>query len=129
MAQSMSSVTASNFTMVEYRDPPFETRMKSLITGAEAQPLPGGLYFIKKLKLELYSESGELQMVVEAPQCVYDGAEREARSPGYFKARSGDGQYHVEGEGFLWRQDASTLTISNQVHTIIREAAQKTNEK
>ena len=75
----------------------------------------------------MFSETGELKTIIEAPECTYDGAQRTAHSPGRLKMQSGDGRYFVEGEGFLWRQDADSLTISNQVHTTIRELTQTTN--
>jgi len=34
--------------------------------------------------------------------------------------KTADGQFFTEGEGFLWRQNESILTISNRVHTVIR---------
>jgi hypothetical protein len=120
--------TASNFTMSEYYDAPNEKQMKSLILGAEAQPQPGGRYLIKGLHLELFTEKGERQMIVEAPECVYDGAKRMANSSGRLQAQSGDGRFFVEGEGFLWRQDAVTLTISNRVHTTLRGALDKAKQ-
>ena len=108
---------ASHFTMSEYFDPPHETQMKSLITGAEAQPLPGGRFLIKELRLELFNESGKVETVVEAPECVYDVVNRTADSPGHLSMHSGDGRYSMQGEGFLWRQDAGSITISNKFHT------------
>ena len=35
------------------------------------------------------------------------------------KLQTGDGKFRVEGDGFLWRQNDSFLTISNHVHTVI----------
>lgn len=113
--------TASKFTMSEYHDAPNETRMKSLIKGLEAQPLPGGRYLIKQLRLELFDESGKPQAIVEAPECVYDAVKRTADSGGELRVDSGDGALSIQGTGFLWRQDESTLTISNKVHTTIRD--------
>ena len=108
--------------MSEYHDSPNETRMKSLINGSEAQPQPGGRYLIKQLRLELFDESGVKQMTIVAPECLYDGVKRTANSPGPLHMESGDGLMSIDGVGFLWRQDESTLTISNQVHTTIHDA-------
>lgn len=125
-AQTTFAGSAGNFTMNEYYDPPYEHRMKSLITGVEAHPQPGGRHRIKGLRIELYDENGKQDMIVEAPECVYDSVKRLAHSPGRIKAWTGDGQFYIEGEGFLWRQDASTITISNQVRTIIRDVSRAT---
>ena len=93
--------------------------MKSRLSGADAQPLPGGLLVIKALKLETFNTNGSPQAVVEAPECVYDMRNGTASSPGHLQLRSADGKIRTEGDGFLWRQDASFLTISNHVHSVI----------
>jgi len=58
-------------------------------------------------------------LVVRAPQCNYSLFSAVANSAGHIELQSGDGKFHVEGEGFLWRQNASSLTISNRVRTLI----------
>ncbi|MGA3285478.1 MAG: hypothetical protein ABSD57_13605, partial [Verrucomicrobiota bacterium] len=40
---------ASDFTSVEYFEPPHQQQMKSRLSGAEAQPQAGGLVVIKQL--------------------------------------------------------------------------------
>jgi lipopolysaccharide export system protein LptA len=59
---------------------------------------------------------------MEAPQCVYDSAQRQASSPGQLQVQTGDGRLSVEGEGFLWTQSDSHLIISNQVRALIQRA-------
>ena len=116
---------ASDFSSVEYFDPPDEKQMKSRISGAEAQPLAGGLLAIKQLKLEMFDTNGLLQVVVKAPECVYDTQSGLANSSGHLWVESADGKSHVEGDGFLWRQTNSFLTISNNVHTVIENASEQ----
>jgi hypothetical protein len=120
---------ARNFSMSEYFDPPNETKMKTLILGAEAQPLPGGRYLIKQMRLELFTETGVRQMIVEAPECVYDGAKRTADSAGPMHAFSDDENLSLTGVGFLWRQDDSKITISNKVHTVIRNTGKISDQR
>jgi hypothetical protein len=98
--------------------------MKSRLSGAEAQPLPGGLLVIKLFKLETFNTNGSPQVVVEAPECVYDTANNTANSPGHLQLRSSDGKIRTEGDGFLWRQDDSFLTISNHVRTVIETGSE-----
>jgi len=38
----------------------------------------------------------------------------------YMALQTGDGKFHVEGDGFLWRQNDQLLIISNNVHTVIK---------
>jgi hypothetical protein len=118
-AQTAIKGHASGFTSLEYYAPPNQTRVKSRMSGAEAQPLTGGLLEVKQLKLETFSTNGSPQVVVEAPECVYDMVNRTANSAGHLQLVSGDGKLRVEGDGFLWRQDDSSLTISNHVHMVI----------
>lgn len=113
---------ASDFTSVEYFEPPNQQQMKSRLSGAEAQPQAGGLLVIHQLKLETFDASGKPEMIVNAPECVYDTLNHTANSAGHLTAQTGDGKYRVEGDGFLWRQNDSFLTISNHVRTVIENA-------
>ena len=122
-AQSNSVPHASDFTTTEYYEPPHQQQIKSILSGAEALPQPGGLLIIKQLKLETFNPDGKLDWVVNAPECVYDTFKGVANSPGHLQVRTGDGKFRVEGEGFLWRQSNSFLTISNNVRTVIENGA------
>jgi len=121
-AQPTAMSHATDFTSVEYYAPPNQTQMKSRLSGAEAQPQAGGLLIIKQLKLETFGTNGHPQAVVEAPECVYDTLHYTASSAGHLRLQNGDGKIRVEGDGFLWRQDDSFLTISNRVRTVIENA-------
>ena len=114
---------ASDFTSVEYYGPTNQQQIKSILSGAEALPQPGGLLIIKQLKLEMFNPDGKLEWVVNAPECVYDMLKGVANSPGHLQVRTGDGKFRVEGEGFLWRQSDPFLTISNNVHTVVENGA------
>ena len=113
---------ASDFTSVEYFEPPHQQQMKSRLSGAEAQPQAGGLLVIRQFKLETFNENGRPELIVSAPECVYDTFNRVANSPGHLQLQAGDGKFHVEGDGFLWRQNDSFLTISNNVHTVLENS-------
>jgi hypothetical protein len=119
---------ATDFTTTEYCDPPHQQQIKSILSGAEAQPQPGGLLIIKQLKLRTFYPDGSLKIVVTAPECIYDTMGGTASSGGPLQLQNGDGTFRVAGEGFLWRQTNQFLTISNQVHTRIENGA-KTNIK
>ena len=119
---------ASDFTSVEYYPPPNQQQVKSRLSGAEAQPLPGGLLAIKQLKLEVFRPNGDPEIVVNAPECIYNQFEGTASSPGRLEVQTGDSRIRVEGEGFSWRQNDSFLTISNQVRTIIKTGPARGNK-
>lgn len=113
---------ANDFTSVEYFEPPHQQQMKSRLSGAEALPQAGGLLIVHQLKLETFNEDGKPEMIVNAPECVYDTFNHAARSPGHLQAQTGDGKFRVEGDGFLWRQNDYFLTISNNVRTVIENS-------
>ena len=122
-AQQLGVQHANDFTSIEYYGPTKQQQIKSILSGAEALPQPGGLLIIKQLKLEMFSPDGRLEWVVNAPECVYDTFKGMANSPGHLEVRTGDGKFRVEGEGFLWRQSDQFLTISNNVHIVVENGA------
>jgi lipopolysaccharide transport protein LptA len=121
-AQQSGLSHASNFTSIEYFEAPNQRQMKTRLTGAEALPLAGGLLVIKQLTLETFEPVGKLEFTVGAPECIYDALKGAANSAGRLQMQTGDGTIRVEGDGFLWRQNDSLLTISNNVRTTIISA-------
>ncbi len=103
----------------EYHEAPRETQMKWILEGAKAQRQPDGRYLITEAKYRTFRETGEGEMSVEAPQCIYDQSQRSISSSGPLHVQTLDGKLSIEGEGFLWQQTNSTLQVSNRVHTII----------
>jgi hypothetical protein len=124
-AQQNTTGQANDFSSVEYFEPPHQTLIKSRLSGAEAQPQAGGLLVIRQLKLETFDSNGVPGLIVKAPHCVYDSLHGVASSAGHLRLETANGSSHVEGDGFLWRQTNSFLTISNNVQTVI-EAEPKT---
>jgi len=118
-AQQPATGHANDFSSVEYNDPPHQLRIKSRLSGAEAQPLAGGLLVIKQVKWETFDSNGVPEMIVKAPECVYDTVHGQANSPGHLRLETADGSSHVEGDGFLWLQANQKLYISNNVQTVI----------
>jgi hypothetical protein len=122
-AQQNGLQHANNFTSTEYYGPTNQQQIKSILSGAEALPQPGGLLIIKQLKLEMFNPDGRLEWVVNAPECVYDTFKGVANSPGHLEVRTGDGKIRTDGDGFLWRQSEQKLTISNNVCSVIENGA------
>jgi hypothetical protein len=120
-AQPVPFGRIKNFSAPDYYTPPNQNQVKSLISGTQAEPRPEGRFLIEELKAETYLENGERESVLRAPECLYDSAKHEASSAGWIQMESGNGGLFIEGEGFLWRQDDSTLIISNRVHSVIRQ--------
>jgi lipopolysaccharide export system protein LptA len=97
-----------------------QNRLRSLVTGQEMQPLAGGLVAIKQLRLETYRESGDLDLIAEAPESTFDVGRRVLSSPGPLKAWSADERLSITGVGFEYEQYAGRFVLSNDVHTILR---------
>ena len=123
---SFGSVT-NGFSSVTYFEPPNDERIQMRLSGAEASSLPDALVDLKKMKVEKFRTDGKLEAVVEAPQCIYAPFKGVANSAGHLQLKSGDGNFRVEGDGFLWLQNEQLLTISNHVHTVIERPAGKTS--
>lgn len=111
---------ASHFSFSEYFDPPHQNQPKYQFDGVEARPEGRDKLRISGMKVQKYRETGERELVIEAPECLYDTARREASSAGRLQLQSGDEQLLIAGQGFLWRQRDSILTMSNQVRSEIR---------
>lgn len=96
-----------------------QRRLKSMLTGKEARAEASDHIRITALHVETYREDGKVELVVEAPECIFDRKSRVASSGGSVEARSADGRFFISGEGFEWRQLDSHLVLSNRVHTIL----------
>lgn len=124
-AQQNVTGSALNFTTTEYYNEATNhlPQVKSRLTGDKATRQPDGRLVIKQLQLETFDPGGKPVIIITAPECVYDPDQGTASSPGPLHLQNGDGKFRVEGEGFLWRQTNSFLTISNQVRTVIENGA------
>jgi lipopolysaccharide export system protein LptA len=115
----LAQPVAKNYRFAEYFDPPNETHVKFLLEGATARVQQDGRTLLTEARIHNYRLSGESEMAVEAPQCTYDPTNHIINSAGPLRLQTADGKFLIEGEGFLWQQTNTSLTISNQVHTII----------
>jgi hypothetical protein len=126
-AQSDVLRHATDFTSDQYFEPPNQQRVKMRLTGTSASPLPGGALDIANLKIETFNLSGQSEAVVHAPECIYAPYDGLASSAGHLELQTADGKIVVTGDGFLWRQSDNSLTISNNVHTVIKMKALQPN--
>lgn len=107
------------FKSTEYYDPPNETQMKSMLEGAGAEPLPEGRIQVTKAIYWRFLTNGEVQLSVQAPQCIYDKGQRAISSSGPLRMQIANGKFSIEGEGFLYQVTNSALLVSNRVHTVL----------
>src|SRR5438034_1828425 len=105
-AEAQQGIVVQNFKFAPgaYYPPPHEKQLKSLLTGAKAQPQPGGSYLITDGKFETFHETGEREMLAETPQCVYEEAgDHSLHSPGPLRLQAADGKFTITGEVFRWK--------------------------
>jgi lipopolysaccharide export system protein LptA len=119
-ASAQKGFEAQGFQAADFYGPPHETQMKSFLKGAQARPLDNGLLLVVQAVLETFRETGERELMVQAPECLYDTTNKTANSAGSMHAQTADTKFSIEGEGFLWRQTNSSLYISNNVHTVVQ---------
>jgi hypothetical protein len=119
-AQQTPTGRATDFTSEAYFEPPNQQQVKMRFSGGAAVPLPGGLLEVSQLKIEKFATDGRTELVVQAPECVYAPLDGVATSAGRLDLRTGDGRLLLEGEGFLFNQNAAQLVVSNHVHTVIK---------
>lgn len=117
-----------DFKLPEFYDPvPGQTparRLKTLVTGAEAQPDLSGFVAVKGMRIESYLLDGRTNLVARAPQCTIDTTRRVAYSAGRVELVGNEGQFFLEGgQGFHCRLTNFALIISNRVRTVVRQAA------
>ena len=112
-------VGGQGFKFTEYYDAPHETQLKWQLEAARAQRQPDGRFLITDAKYQTFREKGEGELTVQAPQCLYDAAQRSISSSGPLHVQTADGTFSIDGEGFIFRQTNSTLFVSNRVHTVI----------
>lgn len=91
-------------------------------TAAEAVPQGSSFYLTRNFHMETFREQdGSEELLIDAPECLFDVTTKRASSPGPIRVRHADGLFILEGVGFQWDQENSRLVVSNQVHTVIQK--------
>ena len=99
-------------------------RIISLLSGDKAVPHKNGVILVKGARLETYKYLGakkNVDLIIEAPTCLFELRSRVASSPGPMKAYRSDGEAMLMGNGFLWRHRPALLIISNNVRTVMNQ--------
>lgn len=116
---------ATGFNATRYHPAPDFRQMEMKLTGSEAVQLPGNgkQYRVTKPHFTSYRKTGETEVIVETPECLFDETNPKARtlsSDQPLSMRSGTDDFSIVGRGFLWRQNENTLIISNDVRALVR---------
>ena len=120
-AQPVSFGKGTNVKYRDFYDPPNQSKLRAVVQGSEAVPEGRSRVRMKNLHIESFRENGEMESIVDAPDCIYDHESRTASSAGPMKARTADGRMRIEGTGFSLTLTNKSLTISNNVRTVIRD--------
>ena len=107
-------------------------KIKSLLTGGKAIPQKNGYILVEEAKLETYVYDGAIKnidLIIHAPKCFFNFGSRVASSAGSLTVRRADGQAMMKGRGFVWEQRSSTLVISNDVQTVVKNGFMAKNKK
>src|SRR6185436_19774591 len=95
-------------------------RPKSLLTAGEAQAVTNDLYRAKVVRIENYQLDGKTNLIIRAPDCLFDADKNVARSTNRLELESPSGLY-IEGVGFISYLTNFNLIISNNVRTLVRQ--------
>jgi lipopolysaccharide export system protein LptA len=136
-------IVIQNFRIArEPYPPPYERQHKLVLEGAKAQP-DGKKYNLTEARLWTYRVTGEAEMEITTPECVFDSEAKTVSSSAALKVQTMDGKFSISGVGFLWRSETNSamaltdssgsptnfhLTISNSVHTVVAGELLSTSE-
>lgn len=96
-------------------------KLKTLLIGSGAETLEDGRFRISEVAIQIYDDQipPQPRLLIDAPECFFDVAQRRASSAGPISLREAGGNYSLQGRGFSWMQSTSNLSISNNIRTII----------
>ena len=99
-------------------------RIISLLSGDKAVPHKNGVILVEGARLETYRYLGEkknVDLIIEAPTCLFELRSRVASSAGAMKVYRADGGAVLEGSGFMWSSKPALLVITNRVRTVMNQ--------
>lgn len=113
-----------------YQDPK-TLKLKAIFTGDNAKQITGSEVFITKFAMKTFrnGDTNQIEVIVEAPECLLDRNNSVASSAGRIKAYTAATNLYIEGEGFFCQQTNALLIISNKVETVIRKDFIKARSK
>ena len=112
---------------LDYFPKPHDLQMRSYLEGSEMEMGPNGTIILHNARLQTFHEDGSREMIMNAPQCLYDYNKRVVTSSGALQVQTWDDAnkraLQVRGtNGFYWQQTNAFLIVSNQQITTISGA-------
>jgi lipopolysaccharide export system ATP-binding protein len=100
--------------------PAIRNRPKTLFTAGQARTLSNDFYRAEVVMIENYQQDGKTNLIIRAPDCLFDATKNTASSTNRLELESPSG-LHVEGMGFVSYLTNFNIIISNDVRTSIRQ--------
>jgi len=99
-------------------------KLRSLLMGDSMVEQRPGIMLVRGVRLETYSYNGEkrfVDLIIEAPECLFDVRTRVVSSSGPMKATRSDDGLRLDGVGFKWKQQTSKMVVYSDVRTVLRQ--------
>ena len=96
---------------------------RSVLKGQDARPLGDRVYEITSPRVTMFKPDDTLELVIEAPICLFDQTRNVAYSDSSLSLKTADGKFSIQGVGWIWRPEESRLVISNQVVSFVDKGA------
>jgi len=105
--------------------------LKAIFASQSVQPLSGPNLLAQQFRMRTIKDGDEkkTEMVIEAPECIYNTDSHVASSPGALSVYNAETNFLIQGVGFLsvLNTNNAQLTISNQVQTFLRVGTNSLN--
>src|SRR5262245_54018731 len=120
------SGSASGISVPFYYEPhemiPGQTnRLKMLVTGRDVEMRAGSTYLVKQMRLVYIGPDGRTNLTARAPECLLDSPRKAASSASHLEVETENGLLFLLGKGYTCHFTNFSLTLSNDVETLIRE--------
>jgi hypothetical protein len=109
---------------LDFFPPPDDRQMRSYLEGTESEMGPNGTIILHNAELQTFNKDGTREMIMNAPQCLYDYNSHAVHSDGPLKLQMWEEKnkraFQLQGSnGFYWQQTNSVLIVSNGQKTTI----------
>jgi hypothetical protein len=112
---------AAGFTLPDYYPSTNGVqKLRTVLTGSQAQPLSNGVFLLTDPRIENYTQDGELEWVATSLDAVASIFTHSAWSTNHLVFKTADTNLVLKARGFLWRQAEGVLIVSNQTTWIDR---------
>ena len=109
---------------------PKDLKAKALFSGATASQVTGSQMRITDFGMKILrdGQSNAVELIAQAPDCLFDRATSLASSAGPIKAYTATTNLYIEGVGFFCQQSNGLMIISNKVQTTIHKGMLKSEK-